>query len=347
MTQRAELADGTVLEFPDETTPEVIQNAVKKHMATQPRPQQGPPMPGPQDMEDLALRDKIRLASGGDSPGAGDLFKHAVTLGGQKPVSGLTGAINSVIDNGTGDLWNTLGRGWTAGTQGYDDMLQQARNESGRLGEDAEIAGSLVAGKPGTMPATREGLAKGWAWLGGLSGAARNADDWESAAKGGAAGAGMGLLAGKLIGKTVPKAARGAPTANTGPATDIPKSAFPLMEKQLAGGGGGRIKQGLATGLDVGADVLGSRAARILAYTGGATHGGPGMATAAAATSGGPRVLRAGADALRASAVPKVPSALADAMSPEVQRILQGPPSREKLAIMQTLGLSGSRGLEP
>lgn len=138
--------------------------------------------------------------------GAGDLYKDSFTLGLQKPIAGLANVVGGKINEwtGTGPYANepaSVGELYRAGTGGYDDRMQKARDDTGWGGTAASIAGALTPGAPGA--ALERGvwpLVKAATKVGAVEGAARNSDTpldaVEGAVKGGATGAGTAFVLG-------------------------------------------------------------------------------------------------------------------------------------------------------
>lgn len=130
MTQ-AHLADGTVLDFPDETSPEVIQRVVKQHIASQqpsaPDPRNPPQLPeGSQQGRHLTYEQGAALLDQQDANGGiGSYLTSAVSgipivgpalLGGEKRVAaGLSSLLNG---------------------KSYDDNLQRAQDITAAAQED-------------------------------------------------------------------------------------------------------------------------------------------------------------------------------------------------------------------
>jgi hypothetical protein len=210
MTQELEMPDGTVIEFPDEATPEQMQAGGRKYLASQPAPgaQQGPPMPAAGDLEAMQMRSRARDAlhfrdenSWLTSP-TSDLFQQGFTLGLQKPASGVANAIAEGLHG------NNPFTAYTAGAKAYQDVLDEKRANAGIPGTIAEGAGAVFAGGPGGVTKGVLPTVKNAAVIGGIRGGAEESDKGiAGAAKGAVSGAALdAATAGTL--KTVAPAAK-------------------------------------------------------------------------------------------------------------------------------------------
>jgi hypothetical protein len=354
------LPDGTYLKFPASMSDDLIDKAAAGQMMP------GPPMPSPDEMAQLKDRENARNQALEQNQGVGALFQDAFTMGGQAPVFGAAHAI-------AGATGSPLGGSYEQGVRGYNEALQQRRDEAGWGGTAADVSGSLLSGAPANT-ATRNAILWGMGKLGALSGAAHNAATPGEAATGAAVGGGIGLLGGKLLQSMTPKPKNipGAIGTNWGQGAGIPgaehfgvfegammpKGAFEptpanmwqrlpftektgpsVTEKALTAQPTNR----LASGLDLAGNILGSKAARYALIGGGAaSSGAPGALAGLAVTGGLPAILKRGASNMRNKVVGPSKQ-LAEMMSPEVQAVLQGPPTREKLALMQMIGATRSK----
>lgn len=206
-----------------------------------------PVEPTPEDIRAQRLRKIARGAFG--QGGAKDVFSDAFTLGLEKPVAGLAGGVGGMIKGAMGfDPGNqpqTFGEGYSAGTGGYQDFMDDARSNSGWGGTAAGVAGGLVSGGParGALQTGIGQVIKNGAIQGGIQGAAENSEDLESAAKGGAIGAGVGGAVSGLLGGLTGMARKGMPSvirqrraerlANRGPAPDELKNQARAIYRQL------------------------------------------------------------------------------------------------------------------
>lgn len=113
MTRRAQMADGTVLEFPDNTPDEVMDRVARQHATSKPAPRKAPPQPKHSFLGDLW--DSTKSAAGAVISGAPifaipDAFMQA-GLGTQRLVNtGLdkagTAGLNAVGLHGAADWWH-------------------------------------------------------------------------------------------------------------------------------------------------------------------------------------------------------------------------------------------------
>jgi len=184
---------------------------------------------------------KKLLAPG--EPGYSARLKDSATLGLMRPLGGLMQGVA-----GLGDPTSTFGERYRAGVGAEEDYAKRAAaNTPGALGVATDVAGGLGASGVGKAAAAgREALgrviAQG-AGMGAVEGAARNAEDPESAAKGAAVGGALGgTVAGAVGGaaKALP-AVRGAQqeARKAGQGTspeELKAAAKPLFDKLDQGG---------------------------------------------------------------------------------------------------------------
>lgn len=210
-----------------------------------------PAEPTPEEIRAQRLRKIARGALG--AGGAKDVFSDAFTLGLQKPTAGLAeglgGMIKGALGVDPGNQPQSFGEGWKAGTGSYQDFMDQARENSGWGGTAAGVAGGLMSGGPArsAVQNTLWQAAKNAGIQGGIQGAAENSDDLESAAKGGAIGAGVGGLVGAglhsllgMAGRALPssiRARRAERLANRGPAPEELQNQARAIYRQLDNAG--------------------------------------------------------------------------------------------------------------
>jgi len=201
VTIRAELADGTVLEFPDGTQPEIIDHIVAGHVSGA-HPVQGASQPS----------DKSSL--------------HGLALGMIKPVDNAARALAGALPDGVTSAIDSAGAalGMPSQSQAYD--ANQAAREANTAG-GSQLVGNIV----GTLPtlaipggALAQGAAGG-ALLSDANDMAGVGTDAVKGALGGYVGQGVVNTAGKLIAPVL-----GAPQKL------LAGMGIPLTPGQLAGG---------------------------------------------------------------------------------------------------------------
>lgn len=165
--------------------PERVPTGVGRNLLAPP-----PPTPEEQRAQRLRAIAKASFSSPGfGGPGASSIFGDAFTLGLQKPTAGLAEGLGGMLNHALGIDPNTtpqsFSEGWKAGTGGYQDYLDEAKKNAGWGGTAASIAGGVLAGGPAAVQQGLWPVVKQAATLGGIEGAARNSEDWQSAAEGG------------------------------------------------------------------------------------------------------------------------------------------------------------------
>ena len=179
---------------------------------------------------------KDQLASG--EPGYSERLKGRATLGLMQPLGGLMRGVSGVFDP-----TSTFGERYRAGYGAEEDYFNRAvANTPGAAGVATDVAGGLGSSGVGKAVATGRAalgnvIAQG-AGIGAVEGAARNAQDVESAAKGATTGAVLGAGTAAAAGgaaKLIPGvkgAQQAAREANQGTTPEELKAAAkPLFDK--------------------------------------------------------------------------------------------------------------------
>ena len=144
----------------------------------------------------------------GNTPGASDIFSDAYTFGLMKPVGAAADVLGGELMGlfGAGPEPNaTAGERWRASTGGYQDFLDEARQNAGWAAPVADVAGAVTGGAGSAVRGAGVQAQRLLPWLaettglGAVEGAARNSEDWQSAAKGAALGGATSAAVGGLL----------------------------------------------------------------------------------------------------------------------------------------------------
>lgn len=210
MTQVAKLADGTTLNFPDDTPPEVIQRVVKQHIGKPAAPVAQQPAPSPIDQS-------FDQFTGGAKPALDMNAPDTVREISNTPADRFFGAVGNYADQGMlggGDealagLYSLFGGDF----QENLDRLQQKRgdfnsvnstlgptsNAAGMLLSPANAVGGEYVTSAKTLPAMVGRSSALGTTLGGTGGFLGTNGDIDKRVIGGAYGAGIGGGAGALL----------------------------------------------------------------------------------------------------------------------------------------------------
>lgn len=173
-----------------------------------PRPgEAGAPVAPTREQEIRAEKLKALMAPG--EPGYTARAKDSATLGLSRPLGGAMSVIGGEIGELFGGKPATVGERWRGGVGAEEDYAKRAiENTKGPLGTATDIAGGLVSGGAATGPVSfgRQVLQAGA--LGGVEGAARNAEDLPSAATGAGIGAGLGAGSSAVVGALIDRLGR-------------------------------------------------------------------------------------------------------------------------------------------
>lgn len=210
MTQQAQLPDGTILEFPDDASPDVIQRVVKQHLG----------IPSAQRGSDIGYE---QFAGDTRATPQGDTIRGIPN----SPVDKILGTLGNYADNAMfGGADEALAGIYAAGAMvpggrspggAFNEelaRLEQKRRDfnsvNSGLGQAADVAGMVgnptnvmggefIASAP-TLPAKIARSAGLGGTIGGASGVLSTEGDANQRLKGGVYGAGIGTLAGAAAG---------------------------------------------------------------------------------------------------------------------------------------------------
>jgi hypothetical protein len=200
------------------------------------------------------------LGTRATKPGAGDILAHDFSWGLMRPAGGLGGALAGELNELLGRSEPaTFGERYTAQEQAYDEMLRQARENSGWLGTGAGLVGSVTSGGPGASASASlpKAIAEGTV-SSGIQSAAEAEGDLSERAKAGVKGlitgaAGSAILGGLASRFLNPRVAR---DLNRGPSPDVlrtqAKNLFSQLDKAGVAydpGQAGTLLQGLESEL--------------------------------------------------------------------------------------------------
>ena len=288
----------------------------------------GPNKPDDQTLSDLRVRQGARQdlqRQDSVTPDAMSLFENSWSAGLKKPTFGVAEGTGEAIKGGS------FGQGYEQGTRAYDEVMRQKATQAGGLGTAASVAGSLLSAEPGkgVVNPSAWKLAGGQAALGGIQGAANNAEDPYAAAEGALGGAAIGGLFGYGAGRAMDRYGRlGSNMPLPTPAPTAP----------------GALKTAAATGVKAAGNMLLSRPARWASIMHTATHPISGTAHMIANKLGGTALVKTASKMMQPAVQMGAAKKLQMASDPAYQAIINGPPTREKLALMQMLGLARNEG---
>ena len=147
-----------------------------------------------QEIRHETLKKLLMSGEPGYTTRAGD----QVTMGLMGPLQGLMTAAGGSFGSGPP---SSFGERYRGGVGAQEDYVQRARdNTKGPLGTAADVAGSIVGGGTSTAATSVPKLMGQAAVMGGVEGAARNAEDPANAAKGAAGGAAIGAGTAGIVG---------------------------------------------------------------------------------------------------------------------------------------------------
>lgn len=167
-------------------------------------PQQGPPMPSPDEQRQSRLRalGRMVLEQQGATP-AFEQMKDAFTMGLRRPVGALAGALGGEVGEYFGGEPATFGERYKAGEDAYSDYMREQERKGGVPGTIASVVGGVASAGPlrGAIPSLGRSIAFD-AGAGAVEGAARSEGDLADRAKDALIGGAVGGAVSGIVGGT-------------------------------------------------------------------------------------------------------------------------------------------------